>query len=139
MREEIKESLWLYYNSRVPTGGFLQAVLENNLIEAFARADEDNQSSMFEIVKYVYNELPLICYGSPAKVKKWLNGLQITAVDLGRWVTYTDDTGQIQRGRLKSFDAVHAFVVFHCNDDWDNYQNYTAQAVAREALNYDTD
>ena len=32
-------------------------------------------------------------------------------------------------GVIKSFsdDPRYAFVVFKCNDDWKNYQNYTAQ------------
>ena len=34
----------------------------------------------------------------------------------------------IQNGRIKEIDYGQetAFVVYHCNDDWDNYRNYTA-------------
>lgn len=66
------EDILRYVNDKVPPGDFLQAVLENNLKESFQRADEDNIRSMFEIVQFIYNEIPASCWGSPEKVKKWL-------------------------------------------------------------------
>ncbi len=72
MKPEIKESLDLYGREGCPTGSFLQACLENKLVEAFARADEGNRLDMFEIAGYLYNELPDPCWGSPEKVKAWL-------------------------------------------------------------------
>lgn len=71
--ERILESLNAYAKEGRPTGGFLRAVLENNLSEAFGRADEENRKCLFEIVSYVYNELPIPCWGSPEKVKAWLS------------------------------------------------------------------
>lgn len=53
------------------TGGFVNACLENDLKEAFARADEDNTAAMREIVAYLYNEIPSAAWGSPAKVRAW--------------------------------------------------------------------
>ena len=50
-----------------PVGDFVQAVLENNLVEAFKRADDENLAAMQEIVKYCYNEIPGGAWGSPAK------------------------------------------------------------------------
>jgi hypothetical protein len=73
MKPEIKESIDRYVAERVPTGGFLKAVLENDLMEAFGRADEDNRLDLFEICSYIYNNIPNICHGSPEKVKEWLN------------------------------------------------------------------
>ena len=72
MRQDIKESIRDYADNHVPTGGFLAAVLCNNLKESFAQADEDNIRDMFEIVKYCYNEIPSICWGSPERVRNWL-------------------------------------------------------------------
>jgi len=72
MRPEIKAAIDRYANDHVPTGGFLEAVLGNNLRESFARADEGNIRDMFEIVKYCYNEIPGICWGSPERVRAWL-------------------------------------------------------------------
>jgi hypothetical protein len=57
------------YHQRV--GHFLTAVLTNNLREAFARADEGNQKTMFQIVSYCHNQIPGCCWGTPEKVKAW--------------------------------------------------------------------
>lgn len=72
---EAVAALRRYAEHRIPTGGFLQAVLENDLMEAFARADETSRANLFEIVCFVYNELPSNCYGSKDKVREWLGGL----------------------------------------------------------------
>lgn len=71
--EHIKESLERYVEHKIPTGGFLEAVLSNNLVEAVGRADSENIQRLPEIVRYVYNKLPSSCWGSPEKVKEWLN------------------------------------------------------------------
>lgn len=69
-----KESIEAYVNTRRPTGGFLRAVLSNDLKEACARADEDNRRCLFEIVCVLYNYAPSKCWGSPEKVDAWLEG-----------------------------------------------------------------
>jgi hypothetical protein len=61
-----------YVEHGIPPGDFLRAFLENDLKEAFFRADDENQKAMFEIVKYCYNEIPHICWGSPEKVRNWI-------------------------------------------------------------------
>jgi len=67
------KSIQWYVEKHIPVGGFLRAVFENNLFEAFGHADEQNRRAMFEIVKYIYNTVPTGCYGSPEKVQRWLN------------------------------------------------------------------
>ena len=74
VRPDVIESIMSYVHDRVPPGDFLEAVLENDLKESFERADDDNIRSMFEIVQFVYNEIPARCWGSPEKVKRWLRG-----------------------------------------------------------------
>jgi len=71
--EEIKETLERYVRDRTPAGGFLSAVLSNDLTEACGRADMRNQIRLHEIVSYIYNNLPMLCWGSPEKVDAWLN------------------------------------------------------------------
>jgi hypothetical protein len=66
-------SIQRYVNDHIETGGFLYAVLTNDLMESFARADGENQRAMFEIVKYIYNEIPKICHGSKEIVDEWLS------------------------------------------------------------------
>lgn len=72
--ELVKHSLDLYVNNRIPAGHFLTAVLENDLAGAFAYADRVNKYFMGDIVAYIYNELPIACWGSREKVANWLKG-----------------------------------------------------------------
>lgn len=72
--QEIIGALDRYVNKRIPTGGFLEAVLCNNLMEAVGRADHINIRRLKEIVEYCYNDIPSICWGSPEKVSNWLRG-----------------------------------------------------------------
>lgn len=72
MRPDIKDSIDNYVEKSWQPGGFLTAVLENNLMEAFARADDNNRANLFEICKYVYNDIPSGCHGSSEIVTRWL-------------------------------------------------------------------
>jgi hypothetical protein len=62
-----------YMISRIPPGHFLTALLSNNLMEAFARADDLNQANMQRYCQFLYNYAPRGSYGSPAAVREWLN------------------------------------------------------------------
>jgi len=67
-----KGSLLDYATNKIPTGGFLRAVLSNNLSEAVGRADVYNRQIIPELVEYIYNNLPGSCWGSYEAVDKWL-------------------------------------------------------------------
>lgn len=69
------ESLDLYVNQRISGGGFLDAVLSNNLKDAVSRSDDKNQEGLCQIVKYIYNNAPMSCWGSKEKVDNWLNNV----------------------------------------------------------------
>lgn len=77
IKPEIRASIDRYVKDRMQTGGFLRAVLENNLKESFMRADERNIETLFHIVAYVYNEVPFNAWGSPEKVEAWLNPKEV--------------------------------------------------------------
>ncbi len=62
-----------YADQHHETGGFLRAVLSNDLAEAVGIADEDNLKVLPEIVAYCYNEIPSMCWGTSKKVKDWLD------------------------------------------------------------------
>ena len=66
------DSLKRYVEQGIPTGGFLEAVLSNDLMGAMGRADEFNRAAIFDICGYVYNEMPGNSHGSPEQVKAWL-------------------------------------------------------------------
>ena len=74
MKQDTKDSIDRYVKDRIPTGGFLEAVLCNNLKEAVGRADTQNLKDIKEIVQYCYWEIPSVCWGSPEEVKAWLKG-----------------------------------------------------------------
>jgi hypothetical protein len=73
IKQTTLDALNRYVVGHVPTGDFLRAVLSNNLIESFAHADDENARAMHEITKYIYNMMPSKCWGSPEKVKAWLD------------------------------------------------------------------
>ena len=70
--ERMKSAIDRYVADHTPTGGFLEAVLSNDLTGALGMADEENRAMLFNIVSYCYNEIPGDCWGTPAKVHEWL-------------------------------------------------------------------
>lgn len=68
----ILNGLKLYIEEGVPTGDFLAAVLDNNLCEAFGRADEYSARAMKFIAQLLYNYTPSDCWGSPEKRLAWI-------------------------------------------------------------------
>jgi hypothetical protein len=77
--EDATESLWRFATHGVPCGGFLTAVLENDLMEAMNRADESSRANLFNICSFVYNDLPAGCHGSREAVAKWAERIRAGA------------------------------------------------------------
>lgn len=71
IEERFKYSIDLYVNAGCPTGDFLNACLENDLAEALGRADINARENLFDIVSYMYSEIPGEAWGSKEKVKLW--------------------------------------------------------------------
>ena len=59
---------------------------------------------------------------------------KLTSRDVGRWVEYTAPDGKNAIGKLKSWNDKYAFIVFNCNQNWDDYKNYTASPVDPKQL-----
>jgi len=72
------DTLDLYVTRGIPTGGFLYAVLTNNLFDAVTRADPMNRAALKDICVYVYNDLPQDCWGSPEIVAAWIEKFRVT-------------------------------------------------------------
>ncbi len=73
--DELKRGLDDYAQHGTPTGGFLRAVLANDLMEAVGRADDNNVRLLKEICSYIYNEMPSRhtgCWGSYEAVDAWI-------------------------------------------------------------------
>lgn len=77
-RAEMIGALDRYAESHHPVGGFLTALLSNDLKEACGRADEDNLQNIAALVAYCYNNLPAAAWGSPECVAAWLTRVEVT-------------------------------------------------------------
>ena len=75
--EHIREGMKNYVINRISTGGFLHAVLVNDLFCAIARADETNKLEIHKIIQFIHNELPTTCYGSQERYLEWLRRRQV--------------------------------------------------------------
>lgn len=67
----IKPALDRYVKEGILPGGFLQAVISNDLTEACFRADDENLKNIPAYVHYLYNEVPMECWGSKEKMERW--------------------------------------------------------------------
>jgi hypothetical protein len=62
---------------------------------------------------------------------------ELRQTDKGSWVKFSDGAcGEDQLGRIKSWDGYNIFVVYHCDEDWENYANYTAEATHGSRLEF---
>jgi hypothetical protein len=68
-----------YFVNHVPPGSFLTAVLENDLMEAFARADDTNSENLRKYAQFLYCFAPRGSYGSAAAVRDWLVSIEVAA------------------------------------------------------------
>ncbi len=75
--QNIQESIRAYVQGR-PTGGFLRAVLENNLLDAVTRADHINSKCLPAILAFVYTNVPSPMWGSHEAVAEHL---RVSAAD----------------------------------------------------------
>jgi hypothetical protein len=56
--------------------------------------------------------------------------------DIGRWVTYHPSPHHSEDGRIKDWNDQVVFVVYQCDDRWDDYQQYTPQATSPRDLDF---
>lgn len=70
--EHLRESLVAYVTMHRMTGGFLEAVLANDLSGACARADKNSRVALYDIVFWLFNQAPVGCWGSQAKYNAWI-------------------------------------------------------------------
>lgn len=68
---EVAESLRMYIEEGYSSGGFLEAVLSNDLFDVVAHADAVRSLEIPDIVRWIFNEAPQECWGSRDKVRDW--------------------------------------------------------------------
>lgn len=61
-----------YIERGISPGSFMRAVLENNFLEAFKRADDENTERMKDWARWIYNECPRDAHGDPDTVSEWI-------------------------------------------------------------------
>jgi hypothetical protein len=72
-----------YVEDGIPPGNFLGAVIDNDLKEAFARADDENASLIGNYIKWLYNYAPAKCWGRENSQPTWRKLLHQIAMDVG--------------------------------------------------------
>lgn len=70
--EHCRHGMKLYIERGILPGSFLQAVLANDLMGAFGRADDINRSRIQDYVTFLYNEVPAMCWGSREAIRRWV-------------------------------------------------------------------
>lgn len=67
----LRAGLIAYVVDGAPTGGFLRACLENNFVDAMCRAIDLDAAALLAVAKWIFNDAPSRCWGSPGVVKTW--------------------------------------------------------------------
>lgn len=52
-------------------GSFLTSVLQDNLFQSVHRADEENRAALGALVVYIFNNVPVACWGSEESMLEW--------------------------------------------------------------------
>ncbi len=65
-----------------------------------------------------------------------INIKELTKRDTDRWVLYTPSWGGAEKGRIKSWNDKFIFVVYKCNNEWDNFHDYTGCATNPTELEF---
>jgi len=71
------KSLWRWIDKRTDPGGFLTAVLCNDLAKAVSKADDRNVELVPNYVRLLYNHAPMDCWGDDETVDNWRHGLHL--------------------------------------------------------------
>lgn len=61
---------------------------------------------------------------------------KLTENEKGQYVVYSKNN-EHKKGRIKSWNEKSIFVVYNCDDDWENYTDYTAEATRPEDLSFE--
>lgn len=83
--EHCRDGLIEYLVEGRSVGQFLTAIIENNLMEAVKRADDQNRFALWNYAFFIYNHAPVGSTGSKEHMAKWqehhgLRGMLANAV-----------------------------------------------------------
>ncbi len=66
-------------SQRAHSGSFLRAVMSNDLMRAFARADSFNLTAMEGWVSFLFNHTPRACWGGAEAFRDWQGMIPVDA------------------------------------------------------------
>jgi len=69
----LRHAMSEYIDHNILHGGFLYAVLSNNLRDSVQLADSHNLPRIPEIVEWLFSYAPSECWGSRERVDNWCN------------------------------------------------------------------
>ena len=69
--ERMMPSIDMYVDKGVIPGDFLQAIICNNLKDAFLLADDENFENIGAYASYFYNKVPAVAWGSRDRMIAW--------------------------------------------------------------------
>ena len=111
--ERTLEALDNWAKSGQPPGGFVAAVLENDLADSVRRADSRNSAALVDIVRYLINELPRGCWGSFDKVATWGEARRAEL----RARSEEREAGHVEGGVVVEVNGLPSDWTFHATDN----------------------
>lgn len=69
--EHMHDAVRLYVERGISGGSFLNAVLQNKLVDAYQRADEANAAAMRGWAQFLHWHMPGDCWGNKIAVDDW--------------------------------------------------------------------
>jgi hypothetical protein len=79
--EGMRDGMRRYIEHGIPPGSFQRAVLCNDLMEAFRRADDVNAHAMRDYAVFLASYAPGGCFGSPQHVTDWIAHRGLAGID----------------------------------------------------------
>lgn len=76
----MQDAMRRYVEHGIQPGSFLTAVLSNDLIDAMRRADDVNLHALPAYGRFLINEAPCGCFGSPETFQAWCKSGGLTGV-----------------------------------------------------------
>lgn len=70
------------------------------------------------------------------KGKKMIDIAQLRKFHIGKWVEYKGTGGEVERGRLKSWNNSFIFVVYKCNGEWNRFKDFTGVPTRPQDLRF---
>lgn len=99
--EHMRDGFRRYIDRGIPGGSFMDAVLSNDLMGAFGRADEVNRARMFDTLVFLRNEAPAGCHGSRDRVRDWIKAGGLAGIAEARAREMNAELPEDQREVLK--------------------------------------